>query len=415
MSDGARGYPRDLATHVRARWPEDAKALPVRLETLLDIAYHASFLRDEERPVVCRILVLPKSALDATKGPPDGLLPLPFERPQPCDEHTLRRLSPAADVHRAYIGIEENEDDLVVWGIVQSGPRWLHVAQGGRTDEPIVPATLSIRLVRPGHLQISCGTKIIAELRGGRISDVRLDVFKSKWMPMRFRDARLAMVEDHHSSGHGMLEDDAVARLTGHLAQQMLKRIVATMRSAHHGGTIVIVPSSCLAEKHLFARHLFVDAPGRRRFRSLVLSILEILAAQSAACGRSPVELYRESNDPRIAELDEGLFEVGHLIAALAAMDGAVVLTKRFEILGFGAEIAGTLTQVDSVQRAIDLEATEFAVEEIDGVGTRHRSAYRLCAVSPDTIAIVVSQDGGVRWVANLDGAVTYWDHGLGD
>jgi DNA integrity scanning protein DisA with diadenylate cyclase activity len=44
-------------------------------------------------------------------------------------------------------------------------------------------------------------------------------------------------------------------------------------------------------------------------------------------------------------------------------------------------------------------------------MGTRHRSAYRLCARFPDAIAIVISQDGGVRFVAWHEGAVTYWDH----
>lgn len=409
----SRGYPKDLASVVRERWPADAHPLPARLDAILDVAYHASFLRDEERPVVCRILFASRALLPADAGPPTGLLPLPFERTVPYEEHALRRLAPAADVHRAFIAVDEVEGDLVVWGIVQTGPRWLHVAQGGRSEEPAVPPSPTIRIVRPGHLQVGCGAKIVAELRGGVLADVRIDVFKSKWMPSRFRDARALMASEHHECAERPLDHHAAGTLTGHLAQQMLKRIVATMRSAHHGGTIVIAPSSCLDEQHLFARHSFADEGGRRRFRGLVLEILEILAKQCFECGRSPVELYRESSDPKIAELDEGLFELGHLIASLAAMDGAVVLTKRFELLGFGAEIAGTLPKIESVRRALDLEGERFAVEDIDGLGTRHRSAFRLCMASPDTIAIVVSQDGGCRFVASEKDFVTYWDHGV--
>jgi hypothetical protein len=409
----SRGYPRDLAAVVRERWPADARPLPAALEAILDIAYHASFLRDEERPVVCRLLVAPRAELPADAGPPTGLLPLAFDKAVPCDEHALRRLSPAADVHRAFIALDEAGDELVVWGIVQTGPRWLHVAQGGRTDEPAVPPCLTVRVVRPGQLQVGCGSKTVAELRGGTIEDVRLDVFKSRWMPGRFREARTLMAAEHRECAAMPLDEAAAKALTGHLAQQMVKRIVATLRSSHHGGTIVVAPSSCLVEQHLFARHVLANAPGRRRFRALVLDILDVLAKECAACGRPPIELYRESTDPRIAELDEGLFEVGHLIASLAAMDGAVVLTKRFEILAFGAEIAGTLPTIDSVRRATDLEADHFVTEGIDGVGTRHRSAYRLCAASPEAIAIVVSQDGGCRFVANRDDVVTYWDHGL--
>jgi hypothetical protein len=43
-------------------------------------------------------------------------------------------------------------------------------------------------------------------------------------------------------------------------------------------------------------------------------------------------------------------------------------------------------------------------------VGTRHRSAYRLCRTLQDVLAVVVSQDGQVRFVRWLDGEVTYWD-----
>jgi hypothetical protein len=146
-----------------------------------------------------------------------------------------------------------------------------------------------------------------------------------------------------------------------------------------------------------------------------VLSILEAVAEHAAAVGRTGnVELYRAVTDPRIAELDEGLFEVGHLIASLAAVDGAVVMTKRFEVLGFGAEIAGGLLPVTEVRRAVDLEADTFVTELVDSVGTRHRSVYRFCNAVPDAIAIVVSQDGGVRFVNRQRGSVTYWDHGLG-
>ena len=60
--------------------------------------------------------------------------------------------------------------------------------------------------------------------------------------------------------------------------------------------------------------------------------------------------------------------------------------------------------------RALDLEGREREWTRTDRVGTRHRSAYRLCQVAPDVVAIVVSQDGGMRFVRWHGDAVTYWD-----
>ena len=102
---------------------------------------------------------------------------------------------------------------------------------------------------------------------------------------------------------------------------------------------------------------------------------------------------------------------MSQLLAALAEVDGAVLLTDSFEVLGFGGEIVGGLREIRSVRRALDLEGTTTEEVPIDHVGTRHRSAYRLCAQEPSAIAIVVSHDGGVQFVASRDGQTTYWEH----
>lgn len=114
---------------------------------------------------------------------------------------------------------------------------------------------------------------------------------------------------------------------------------------------------------------------------------------------------YVASRDERLAELDEGIFEMAHLLADLSVADGAVVLTKRLNILGFGAEISGALPEVPEVTRALDAEARETEPEAATDVGTRHRSVYRLSGALPEAMGLVVSQDGGAsgssdRWTA---------------
>ena len=97
---------------------------------------------------------------------------------------------------------------------------------------------------------------------------------------------------------------------------------------------------------------------------------------------------------------------MAHLIAGLAAADGAVVMSKPNELLGFG----GMLPDVESVGRALVLEGEKVVEEEIGNVGARHRSAYRLAGALPGSVAVVISQDGGVRFVCQKGGRVTYWE-----
>ena len=121
-------------------------------------------------------------------------------------------------------------------------------------------------------------------------------------------------------------------------------------------------------------------------------------------------EEFEATTDDGIATLDEALLETAHLIAGLAAADGAVVMGKDNELLGFGGMVSGRLRDVETVWRALDLEGERVAEEGTANVGARHRSAYRLCAALPGSVAVVISQDGGVRWVCQRGGRVTYWE-----
>ncbi len=421
MADAFHAYPAELAKYARERWPPSAVSAcppPTVLEELLSTAYHASLLREEERPVNCRVLFLESGELPETGGPPTGLHRLVFDRPRPYTDHELRRLSPAAKYPRALIGVHLGPaGKLEIWGIVQSGPRWMLEALGARTSAAPLPRVPVARISGPGRIALACGSQTIAELRGGRLTDVSMDVFASDWLSKRFADLRRELTELHAEAERSegarwaKLEHD-VLRL---VSQHVLKRLIATIRSAHHGGAVLLLPAACIAGmgegRFVQLKYAFRDEEPRRRYRTLALQIMRTLAEGTDPDG-APVgwDAYRTSQ--KLADLDEALVEISHLFAALADVDGAVVVSEDLEFLGFGGEITGDLPHVDIVERALDLEGGTRVPEVVDSEGTRHRSAYRLCARFHDALALVVSQDGAVRFIAWHEGAVTYWDHG---
>jgi DNA integrity scanning protein DisA with diadenylate cyclase activity len=101
------------------------------------------------------------------------------------------------------------------------------------------------------------------------------------------------------------------------------------------------------------------------------------------------------------------------LIANLTAIDGAVVLDKRFGLLGYGAEVSAELPAPARVWRALDTEGREREPDDIENVGTRHRAAYRFVHDHARGLAIVISHDGGVSFVANHGGEVVFWDQSV--
>jgi hypothetical protein len=107
------------------------------------------------------------------------------------------------------------------------------------------------------------------------------------------------------------------------------------------------------------------------------------------------------------------VFELSRVLANLTAIDGALVLDKRFGVLGFGAEVSAELPTPERVWRALDAEGRQRQAEDVENVGTRHRAAYRFVNDHPDGVAVVISQDGGVTFVANRDGDVVFWEQSV--
>jgi sensor domain DACNV-containing protein len=429
-------YPGRLAAFARTRWQELAALEdpgpcdphggdlpePAALEHLLSIAYQASLLQEEERPVRFRLFVGDPSRLPEGVGPPHGLHCLRFDTPRRFDEHEIRRLAPAAKFTRALIGVRGLEGGkFEIWGMLQSGPRWLQSARGGRPlPSPVPSDAVVVRAVGPGRIAIALGEVILAELRGGMLQTSTMDVFESSWLSSRFVRLRNELLVEHQKAMQGQRGLPLDPDVTRKISQQMVKRLIATMRDAHHGGTLLLVPRE-RAEGlvtdggAIRLKYAFEDEEPRRRYRSLILSVMRELAVAGAELDPRPERVgwsqYRASTRPGIVSLDEAILEMSQLLAALGEVDGAVLLTDGFEVLGFGGEIVGTLPVIRSVRKALDLEGDAWELVPIDHVGTRHRSAYRLCAQEPDAIAIVVSHDGGVQFVACRDGEPTYWEH----
>src|SRR5208283_1150709 len=98
----------------------------------------------------------------------------------------------------------------------------------------------------------------------------------------------------------------------------------------------------------------------RQRFRTLILSIMNTLAELHGTVDQ-PAKVvgwqeYVNSRSEEIALLDEAIFDLAHFIAALSAIDGAVIMTKRLDLLGFGGVISGNIGEVGSITHALDTE-----------------------------------------------------------
>ncbi|MGD9950280.1 MAG: putative sensor domain DACNV-containing protein [Desulfobulbus sp.] len=428
-------YPSELVALITQRWNDATTSeqgngdqplenLPgkVALEQLISTCYQVSMMREEDRPVTLRLTVASPELFPPDQGPPKGFLRVLFSSPRSFNEYELRRLSPAVDFERSLIGIAPHpEKGFEIWGLVNSGIRWLQEERGGNKKTNQLPDTFGIHVTGPGMLTICRGLKIIATLNSGRLLDSTANAFQSKWMNKLFAEQRENLLQMHEAFRASVLypvakiQDEFIDRLQF----QLLKRVISVTRISRHGGTFIIFPSPNPSElsvenPYIQIKYRFLQDEAIQRQQNLMIRTIRLATTalgdinepDKIVTWKDYVELRHES---AVYDLEEALYEQAQFVASLASVDGAVVTSGQAAI-GFGGMIVGSLDKLTEVAIANDIEGKMLSLAKIEGYGSRHRSVYHLCNAIHHVMAIVVSQDGNVQLAKWRNGIVTCWD-----
>ncbi len=438
MSPTQHSYPKDLAEFVIKNWdeccgagnplalPEIHYAVPPpdrhQLERVLSVCYQTSMAQEEGRTLRFRVIVIDPERVETELPPPSGLRPMEFASPLPFNERTLRRLAPAASYERSLIGLAADpEKDSHVWGLVHTGSLWLKAIQGlHRSFEPL-PAVLVVGVYGPGLLTVAKGHFVLARLASGQISRPSWSLSHESWLTGISASDRARIHLMHEKARRSAATPWATIQ-PGFLVammQQNARLIVNAIRSSLHGGLLVSIPRR-IAEnpealnRYIAMKYVFKDREPRQQFQQLILQAMNALAeacGDETCLGRSVGwRDYLLNENPGVSWVKEAISEYARFLADLASVDGAVVVTRPLEVVGFGGIISGSLKPVDTVARALDVDGEMVALESTSEVGTRHRAGYRLCQAMRDAFALAVSQDGEARLVYWKQGMVTYWD-----
>jgi hypothetical protein len=420
MGHSGHTYPRELAKKIVSYWPIAADPLDrlppeETLVALISEAFQASLLWEEGRPVTCRLALINPSELSDAAGPPIGLHVLELTGEKKLRAQEIRRLSPSATFYRSLLGVRwDSKNGFLIWGILNSGVRWIARTDGGRLYSLALPNRLIINIRGPGNLILSRGDAPIATLLNGRLEGHGFDIYQSSWLvKLQETFGRWAVQECFKDHKIGAAVDLDFPKTLG---QNFAKRLITHVRHARHGGMLIILKPEAKSIVQplglIRPKYWIKNTRASQRYRDLLFTVMRTLSEVGAEHGLQTVgwKEYQELKDERLAELDEAVFEHAHFLADLMAIDGALVLTAGRDIIGFGAEIHVPANQNEVIHRALDIEGAEVVEERADEAGTRHRAAYRLSREHPDCMITVVSQDGSVRYVGNRNGRVTYWD-----
>ncbi|HTP64840.1 MAG TPA: hypothetical protein VMJ66_05570 [Geobacteraceae bacterium] len=425
-------YPQHLSEEILRLWgafperetTEGYDKLPDRevLEDLISTCYQVSMMSEELRSQRFRIALCDPLEFPPELGPPYGFLRIVFREPRAFHEHELLKLSPASEFESSLIGVRRDPaEGLQIWGLINSGTRWTQTFLGGSKAVIPMPDSLVLDITGPGSIRAYRGSHVLAQMSAGRIITPSTNVLQSRWLAKQMEGFEKEKMEMHVRSRAGADKAWAIVSETflATLYEQVIKRIISSIINMKHGGTIIFSPPGLIERitspnPHLFIKYMFRDEEPVRRLHRLTIGIMNELARHYGSSIESGKVVgwseYVAATNKTLLELDEALFENARFIANLAAVDGAVVLTKSLDLVGFGGVIKGTFSKEDVIARATDAEGEQRVYERPEGVGTRHLAVYHLCKEIPNLLAIVISQDGNTGLVKWMNDFVTYWD-----
>jgi hypothetical protein len=429
-------YPLDLIPILKSKWKQrenrrygKVSSLPStsELEILLDVAFHATLLTEEGRRPGFRLLHYPSKDYEEDQKAPfkdpfytARLLPLDVPRPYTIAE--LNRLAPAAELTRMLICIDNisndpQKPDLRIWAILDAGGNWWKFVRSETGSGYPPPPHLTISSSCPGELSFSAQGEVVLTLRNGRILYPISDVLETGPIAEFFKAAKTHLYSDTLASlgrtdfdGQGHDEDYPLRSYSF-----FLERMLFDIREKQHGGMVIIIPKSIDKTDTRIADRLNIkyscsydyiwallvrSLVNHRKFYDSYHPLWEGKRAQTAEKFQEYVRLSTEQQ-----ELDEALGDAAQAVATLTSVDGAVVMTDRLNILGFGAEV----TAISHLQEiVISAEPTHLRTP-LESYGTRHRAAFRFCSSFEDSVVFVVSRDGGVRAVKRVGSDVILW------
>src|ERR1700728_1452615 len=306
------------------------------IQNIVDAAFWASLRREEG--------FIPRISL-AFVAPDETKSALLFERPLPLDPGVLTKIAPAVERPGIHLGVSHGENGLAVWGTTRAIPSLCFVV------EVSAPGLIVIK----HHSSETTGKFVnVAVLEGDQIKIV---------------DERAAAIPDCPALLTALLGSDSPAAWVHSV--NVLVQLAVSMRAHGHGGSLLVVPS-------------LGDA-----WRESIVSPIPYAVSPPFS---DLAELARAPQDDT-----SQLIRTVEVVAGLTAVDGAVILTDQYEVLGFGANITRRRTTPRAEQYIVTEpieggEATLVNPEKLGG--TRHLSAAQFIQDQHDCAALVASQDG---------------------
>ncbi len=423
-------YPNDIISTIQSEW-NNLKTnhkfqgqLPDEnvLSSLLNISYQTSLKTEESRNILFRLIVCNED--DFKKAYNNSYLVNidKFTVNRDFNVSELKRLSPAVDYTRSIIAVDYNHEskELYIWGIINIGSDWYNYVNGNIAffHNPIFPPSFfTITVDGIASLKISKGGFCLLKLKDG---DIQL-TYSSALETGLINDFIQEGIVSYQERGTSLLKFQDVIKIDfKRYYIQFMKHILSNISSHRHGGALIVLSET----KNNIDEICHTDLKIKYMLNSNISlgdNILMFLInfEEFIYLNNKTIKNEHQINNDlyeSIMSLQKNsqgeyhkIIDLLNHISNLANVDGAVVMTNSFKIIGFGAEINCNYENLKECVETNDQMAKDCKSFNFENYGTRHRSAIKFASKYPDSIVFVISQDGGIKGIKSNSDKVIVW------
>lgn len=423
-------YPRDLYEEVKKKWayrlhPKvPIPPLPNRdiFNKLIEVVYHASFLTEERRRIWFRVIFTPAKTMKKRRIKDlsnDRIIK--FHSPRLFNESELLKLAPSADPTQVMIGVwGEIKKDLKIWGLIETGTSWWDMGRHETNGAIAPPDALTLSSMKPDRLNVSRGGEPLLVLDQGKVLIPYSNVFfRGPIFEYLAKGAQQLYDETCRKIGRSKFDPEGFDDDYPEKAYiWFIQRILIRIRENFHGGTLIMIPDELNIDDTRVRDRITIKYPCHydEAWTSLINELVkhkQYYDSYSKLKDKNELsnkEFWRyRLSASAYDEAKEDVRRAAKFLATLSAVDGAVVITDKLRLLGFGAEIIAMSPSLKEVHIISDSDNHGGEAHSLEFYGTRHRSAFRFCSSFEGSIAFIVSQDGGIRIVKRVGSKVLVW------
>ncbi len=348
-------------------------------KAIAEMAYMLSCCHEEGKSLVCKIAFL--GAKRDTIGESGAFLE--FREPFEFRIDILAKMAASAGARNSYIIVSgDRAEDLQIIGLYTFNNDLERIRHRELITGNMGDLLFNIRIKEPGVIFSCLGPYEMLEFKNNATyKEKPLDeivgssIFKAKL----FEDSSTILEYAEDKLG----EDLPLTRTSCY--ETTIALILEKMLMLKHGGMLVIGEDDFEDSQDMAIKYRFND--NDMLFDKVKEWQYQFLRAEKGLTNSS-AEYFRRIKD------------ICSFIAYLTTVDGAVIMKKNLQIVGYGAELKSGVAKSTISYYNIDT----CTMGNFENKGTRHRSGCRYCYQDTDAVVFIISQDGAISGLTYYDG-----------